>query len=260
MKIGKASHKREKQEWTLEKPKLENARNLRGIYFIDPSDEDYRDIMKNARRNLETPMAAAMPCKRTIAQTSNRETIALKSGKAEASKMRTSFSCIAEAHESTKQRVESVTKRSHEDQNAGKGQNPVLHNNLLHKFIPMPQAMKILDAKAAVDKELKKLETIPAWQLDNVKSKKEVIKEAQKNNNKVHFASLMDLCHLKNAELDPPLQKHKGRVVLRGDIVKDDSRAYAAFTEQGSSATRMNLLSPLLATKERSQLLVTGAR
>ena len=31
----------------------------------------------------------------------------------------------------------------------------------------------------------------------------------------------------------------EGRVVLRGDIVKDDSGTYAVFTEQGSSATQM---------------------
>ena len=42
-------------------------------------------------------------------------------------------------------------------------------------------------------------------------------------------------CHLKNAELEAKHQKYKGRVVLRGDIVKDDS--YAVFTEQGSSAS-----------------------
>ena len=35
----------------------------------------------------------------------------------------------------------------------------------------MPKAMKIPDAKAAVEKEWKKLETIPAWQLEIVKSK-----------------------------------------------------------------------------------------
>ena len=48
------------------------------------------------------------------------------------------------------------------------------HCNLLHKFIPVLQAMKIVDVNAAVDKEWKKLETIPAWQLGNVKSNKEV--------------------------------------------------------------------------------------
>ena len=40
----------------------------------------------------------------------------------------------------------------------------------------------------------------------------------------------MDICHLKNAELETKHQKYKGRVVLRGDIVKDDS---------GSSASQM---------------------
>ena len=49
----------------------------------------------------------------------------------------------------------------------------------------------------------------------------------------------MDLCHLKNSELEPQFQKYKGRVVLRGDIVKDDSRPYAVFTEQGSSPSQM---------------------
>ena len=37
---------------------------------------------------------------------------------------------------------------------------------------------------------------------------------------KVHFPSMMDTCHLKNAELEAKHQKYKGRVVLRGGIVK----------------------------------------
>ena len=49
----------------------------------------------------------------------------------------------------------------------------------------------------------------------------------------------MDICHLKNAELDTKHQKYKGRVVLRVDIVKDDSGFYEVFTEQGSSASQM---------------------
>ena len=66
-----------------------------------------------------------------------------------------------------------------------------------------------------------------------------MIDEARNKGRKVHFASLMDLCHLKNSELEPNFQKYKGRVVLRRDIVKDDSGSYAVFTEQGSSASQM---------------------
>ena len=49
----------------------------------------------------------------------------------------------------------------------------------------------------------------------------------------------MDLRHLKNSELEPQYQKYKGRVVLRGDFVKDDSGSFAVFYEQGSSASQM---------------------
>ena len=60
-----------------------------------------------------------------------------------------------------------------------KGDKSLQHYNLVHKFIPMPQAMKIPAAKAAVDKEWEKLEKISAWNLTKVISKKEVIDEAR---------------------------------------------------------------------------------
>ena len=66
-----------------------------------------------------------------------------------------------------------------------------------------------------------------------------MIDEARSKGRQVSFASLMDLCHLKNSESELQYQKYKGRVVLRGDIVKDDSGSYTAYTEQGSSASQM---------------------
>ena len=83
-----------------------------------------------------------------------------------------------------------------------------------------------------MDKKWEKLENILAWNLTKVRSKKEVIDEARTKGVKVHFASLMDICHLKNAELEAKHHKYKGRIVLRGDIVKDDSGSYAVFKEQ----------------------------
>ena len=128
---------------------------------------------------------------------------------------------------------------NHEDHFAGKGENSLQHYNLVHKFIPMPQDMKIPAAKAAVDKEWENWRKISAWNLTEVKSKKQVIDEARTSGATVHCASLMDICHLKTAELEAKHQKYKGRVVIRGDIVKDNSGSYAVFTEQGSSASQM---------------------
>ena len=61
---------REKYKWAIEKPKLDNARRLRGIYFIDPEDMEFKEIIETARRKLETPMAPAMPCARYARKTS----------------------------------------------------------------------------------------------------------------------------------------------------------------------------------------------
>ena len=43
----------------------------------------------------------------------------------------------------------------HKDHIAGDGDNSLKHDNFVHKFNPVPQAMKIPAATAAVDKEWK---------------------------------------------------------------------------------------------------------
>ena len=70
---------------------------------------------------------------------------------------KTKYACNVEPHESTRKRLESTLPRNHEDHIAEQGFNSVHHHNLVHKFIPMPQAMKIPDAKSAVDKTLGKV-------------------------------------------------------------------------------------------------------
>ena len=101
------------------------------------------------------------------------------------------------------------------------------------------KALKIPAAKAAVDNCWEKLEKFSAWNLTKVRSEKEVINEARTKGRKVHFASLMDTCHLKMLIWRQNTQKYKGRVVLRGYFVKDDSGSSAVFTEQGSSASQI---------------------
>ena len=38
--MSDASKRKAKQKWAIEKTKLENARGLRGICFIDPDDDE----------------------------------------------------------------------------------------------------------------------------------------------------------------------------------------------------------------------------
>ena len=148
---------------------------------------------------LQPWMAPAMLCK-TCKKNKHGET----RGKSDENKSK--LACIVEASESTRLHMGESLPTHHEDHNAGKGDNSLQHRNLVHKFIPMPQAMKIPAAKTIVDQEWEKLEKIPAWNLTKVRSKLEVIDEARTKGEKVHFASLMDICHLKNVEVET---KHK---------------------------------------------------
>ena len=43
--MSDASKRNAEQKWAIEKPKLDNARRLRGIFFIEPEDEDFKNIM-----------------------------------------------------------------------------------------------------------------------------------------------------------------------------------------------------------------------
>ena len=108
-----------------------------------------------------------MPCKKATKKHSRLHETEAKSD--ESNKIaKTKHVCLVEAHESTRQRLDSSLPKDHEDHIAGKGYNSMAHNGLAHKFIPMPLADENLDAKAAVDEEWKKIETIPALSLDKV--------------------------------------------------------------------------------------------
>ena len=111
--MGKnAKLKKKKQKWSNE---LDNARKLRGIYFIDPEDKEFKETIKNFRKKLETPMATAMPCK-----TSKNSQHGATRGKS--NEMKSKLACILEASESTRLRMGESLPNYHEDHIAGKGE------------------------------------------------------------------------------------------------------------------------------------------
>ena len=235
--MSEGAQRKEKQKWAIEKPKLDNARRMRGIYFIDPADAQFKETIKKkkkARRKLEVPMPAAMLCKiRRGTYKETCRTLMLPKQNTHASLKPTN---------SVRIRMEGALHRYHEDHIAGKGTNSLNHYNLVHNFIPLPQ---IPDAKTAAGKNGKNSK-IPAWQLAKVRNKNEVIAEARKEGKTVHFASLMDICHLKNSDMEPKFQQYEGRVVLRGDIVSIHRTMFICVTNDGrksngchSKASRM---------------------
>ena len=109
---GKHAKLKEKQKWSKERIHLENARQLRGISFIDSEVKEVKETIKNARKKLETSVAPAMPCK------------TLKDcGSGASNKIQTKLACILEADESTRMRMGNSIPHHHEDHIAGKGEN-----------------------------------------------------------------------------------------------------------------------------------------
>ena len=63
-------------------------------------------------------------------------------------------------------------------------------------------------------------------------------REAEKYGRTYYFGRIFPLCHIKHSEIKGK-KVYKGRVIFRGDIVRDESGFYAVFSEQGTSASHM---------------------
>ena len=105
-------------------------------------------------------MPSALPCKTPI--NGSGETCR------SIGKHKTKYACIAEADESMRIRLEGVPHRCHEDHIAAKGINSLRHYNLVHKFIPMPQAFKNTRCKGSSGKRMGK-----TWRNSGMKSQKQ---------------------------------------------------------------------------------------
>ena len=195
--IGKAAQKREKQEWANEKSKLDNARRLRGIYFIDPDDEEYKEILtpkKTRGENWKDLWHQSCRVKEYL--TAARRW--LRSRKMHP--RRIPEQCTVEAHESTGQRVEpSLPKKQRRPAPQPKDTTRWHIAIKVRKFIPMPQAINIPDAKAAVDKEWKKLETTGI----KLRAKRRSYWRDKKTNGKSTLLHWWTHAISKKAELEP---------------------------------------------------------
>ena len=211
--MSKKQKKHEIDRWQAEKPLLEKARQLHGYYEVPADDKDYYKILADAKEKLNDLPAPAMPL--------------------------IEKAMTAERQSSNGKPLHNESMRKHMDHFSQSAYDNIKEYGLIHTPVSIKKANKIPAAKAAVDSEWDAHAAKKTWNIERVKPRAEVIKEAKAKNMSVHFGTLMDLCHLKHAELDVQHQKYKGRVVFRGDQVKDETGFYAVFTEQGASASQM---------------------
>ena len=111
--MSDALKRKEKQKWAIEKPMLNNARKLRVIYFIDPDEGKFEDMMP-----------AAMPC-RLQQLHDHRETCCT------VGQHKTKYVCTVEADESIRIRMEGSQSKNHEGHIAGRVMNSLSHYNIL---------------------------------------------------------------------------------------------------------------------------------
>ena len=139
---------REKHKWAIEKPKLDNARRLRGIYFIDPEDKEFKETSRKARNwkhQWFEPCFARHERKASVERSVARLMISSLN-------LRVSWKPVNPQEcvwQNFYQKIMTTILQE-------KGTNSPQHYNLVHNF-PMPHAMKIPAVEAAVDQEWEKL-------------------------------------------------------------------------------------------------------
>ena len=178
-------------------------------------EEDFNKLLANAKEQFSIPQAPAMPI--------TSYAMLLKEG---------------EGKPSAKTSARGNPQRQHQDKIAAAGYVSESYWAMVHTPIPLPKAMKIPKAREAVEAELQKLEKKPAWNLKGVQPRKKV-QERAKREGKQSILEISWHCVMKHSEQEKSKRRYKGRIVFRGDEVRDEDGFYAVFSEQGTSASLM---------------------
>ena len=233
---------KEIEKWKIEGPKREverrRAKTLDNIPEADVKSGRYQQTMKDVKRSLQSPASPAMP---VIPKKSVERSIALPL----LARKDKYGNFVFESHDYADVLCPDVYNSKptddHLERDAPAGFVSHQWFAMVHKSIPMDKARRITKARAAVDAEFFKLDGRGFVDWDSVREKYEVVEDARVTKKKVHLGSLMTLCHEKNAELflPEPDKEYKGRIVFRGDNIRDESGYLAVFSEQGTSASHL---------------------
>lgn len=112
----------------------------------------------------------------------------------------------------------------------------LIHRQLTREEIRQdPQALK------AIWEEGEGVRARGVWDDSTVREKADLIQEARREGKEIHIADIMAIASVKHWE-SPDKRKHKGRLVFRGDQVKDSWGGAASFGELYSTPTNIQAI------------------
>ena len=124
------------------------------------------------------------------------------------------YDCVVESHESIRHRAESLQSKNHEDHIAGKGFTSMTHYNLVQKFIPMPQTMN----------EDSGCKSCRGQGMEEGHSR------STKRSNESPLCYTDGHLSSQKCGVRTKIEKIQRQSRAPGDILKDDSGAYAVWT------------------------------
>jgi len=108
---------------------------------------------------------------------------------------------------------------------------------LVTKLLDRKEMLHDIRAREAIKYEGQALLDKGTWLTETVMEKEDLLAWAQKTGNKIHLGDVMTICSIKFWERAAEHHKYKGRIVFRGDNVKDENGAVAVFQELSASPT-----------------------
>ena len=111
----------------------------------------------------------------------------------------------------------------------------------VHKLLDRKEIWSNKDAMEALATEKAGLLAQRTWLEETVVEKDDLVSDAREKGKKIHLGELMPIASIKHFE-SPTLRKHKGRIVFRGDNVKDQDGAIAVFQELSASPSAVHTI------------------
>ena len=152
---------------------------------------------------------------------------------------KTRHGCNVESYESTRSRVELSQPKDHEDHIASRGDKSMNHCNSVLKINPDAASNQDPGCQSSSGDRMEEARNEHSLETGGRPvAKKRLFLKYTETKKKVHFVSLMDICHLKNAELEPKTPKvSRTKRAPRGPWSR---RLWSLRSfEQGSSASQM---------------------